>query len=61
MYSFGGTLSTDVREWVAYPPRQIGAVAFMEAGNAAANGSSAAKSTVASMVAHGRRDSGFVR
>lgn len=43
------------------PPSQIGAAAFMEAGNAASNGGGGAKRSVASIVDHGRRDSGFVR
>jgi len=46
---------------IAHPTRQIGAVAFMEAGNAASNGIGGTKRSVASMVTHGRRDSGFVR
>lgn len=41
------------------PPCQIGAAAFMEAGSAAVNGG--ARRSMAAIVDHGRRDSGFVR
>lgn len=41
---------------------QIGAAAFMEAGNAATNGGAGgAKRRVVSMTDHGRRDTGFIR
>lgn len=54
-------IPANVAEWTTNNHNQIGAAAFMEAGNAAVNGGGGEKQSVASIVVAGRKDSGFVR